>query len=88
MAAPRVSDHAMLRWLERAGGLDVEGLREHLAQSLARAHVAASRLDATDYLIVADGLAYVVRKDIVATVLPEGSIGTRFHALAHGARGE
>ena len=41
MSAPGITDHALLRFLERAGGLDVEGLRLTLGSSLTRAHSAA-----------------------------------------------
>jgi hypothetical protein len=34
---PRVSDHALLRYLERAGGFDVEGLRQEIAKACADA---------------------------------------------------
>lgn len=41
MSAPagnvRVSDHALLRFIERAGGLDVESVRAALQGSLKRA---------------------------------------------------
>lgn len=68
-----VSDHALLRFLERAGGLDIEELRARLANSLARAHDAAISIGADNYLIKADGLLYVVRGETVATVLEERS---------------
>ena len=66
-----VSDHALVRFLERAGGLDVEGLRERLTISLARAGAAATALGAGDFTVKADGLAYLVCGGIVVTVLPD-----------------
>lgn len=63
-----ISDRALLRFLERAGGLDVEGLRSCLESSLARAHAAARSLGDSDYLIRSDGLVYVVRGQTVTTV--------------------
>ena len=75
-----VSDHALLRFLERAGGLDVEELRARLTNSLVRAHAAARSLGNSDYLIRSDGLLYVVRGEIVTTVVeqkgPAGSAAT------------
>ena len=68
--ALRVSDHALLRFLERAGGLDVEALRAQLAGSLARADDVARRVDKRHYRILADGVIYVVRDCVVVTVLP------------------
>lgn len=66
-----VSDHALLRFLERAGGLAIEELRAQLNASLARAHEAARTLGDADYLIRSDGLLYVVRGDTVTTVLED-----------------
>ncbi len=79
--APRVSDHALLRFLERAGGVDVEALRGAVAASLARASEAATVMGATDYHVVVDGLCFVVRSGVLVTVSPEGSKGYRARAL-------
>ncbi|WP_100965336.1 hypothetical protein [Bosea sp. FBZP-16] len=65
-----VSDHALVRFLERSGALDVEAVRQALASSLARASRAAQRVGIDDYEIVADGLRYVVREGILVTVTP------------------
>lgn len=67
--SPRVTDHALLRFLARSG-LDVEGVRGSIAESLARAHGAAIALGGADHLIVIDGLRFVVRNGAVTTVLP------------------
>lgn len=70
MARPlRVCDHALLRFIERVGGLDVEGLRRHLAESLDRAVGAADLLGQSEMTIAADGLHYVVVKGRLVTVL-------------------
>lgn len=66
-----ITDHALLRFLERAGGLDVEELRASLAASLQRAHSAARSVSSSDYLIRADGLLYVVRESRVTTILDD-----------------
>lgn len=68
----RVSDHALVRFLARAGGFDVETLRGAIEQSLYRANSAAMRIGARDFAIVADGLVYVVRDNVIVTILPEG----------------
>lgn len=70
-----ISDHALLRFLERAGGLDIEDLRARLASSLARAHLAARSLGDSDYLINSDGLVYVVRGETVTTIVEHKSQG-------------
>ena len=73
MTTPRISDHALVRFLERAGGLDVDQLRSAIGASLARAHTAAVEIGGGDHLIVADGLTWVVRGGVVVTVAPRGS---------------
>ncbi|MBK5957412.1 hypothetical protein CCR97_04205 [Rhodoplanes elegans] len=67
---PRVSDHAVLRFLEREGGLDVEAVRRAMAASIARAVAAADRLDGTDYRIVTERVTFVVTGGTVVTVVP------------------
>lgn len=65
----RVSDHALLRFVERAGGLDVETLRAALEGSLKRGIKAANAIGANDLVITADGLTYVVKNNVVVTIL-------------------
>jgi hypothetical protein len=77
-----VSDHALLRFLERAGGLDIEELRARLTNSLVRAHVAARSLGNSDYLIRSDGMLYVVRGEIVTTVVDDKEPRGRAATLA------
>lgn len=71
MNGPRISDHALVQFLERAGGLNIEVLRDVLGSSLARAHAAARSIGDTDYLIKADGMTYVVRGDTVTAALTD-----------------
>lgn len=78
-----VSDHALLRLLERAAGLDVEQLRTRLANSLARAHDAARSITESDYLIKADGLLYVVRGNTCVTVISDSHDYASAEALRH-----
>ncbi|MGR4892261.1 hypothetical protein ACIPPQ_14635 [Sphingopyxis sp. LARHCG72] len=85
MSGPRLSDHAVLRFLERSG-VQVEQLRATLESALDRAGRAAAELEASEYLIVLDDLTFVVRGGTVTTILPEGSPGARARALAAGYR--
>jgi len=66
--APRISDHALLRWMERAHGVDVDAWRE-----LMRQEVQAS-LDAAGLERVETGPAFVIAATgaAVVTYLPEG----------------
>ncbi len=80
--APAVSDHALLRFLQRSG-MDVEGVRTALSASLANAHGAAQTLGGGDHLILVDDMMYVVRGGVVTTAMPAGSIHDRARALCH-----
>jgi hypothetical protein len=81
-----VSDHALLRFLERAGGLDIGELRARLTNSLIRAHAAARSLGDSDYLIRSDGLLYVVRGETVTTIVDDGDCRQQARTLAHRQR--
>ena len=70
-AGPIVTDHALLRFLERAGGLDVEGVRRAIADGLGRAHGAARAIGAENFQIRAEGLVWVMHGDKLVTVLDE-----------------
>lgn len=65
----RVCDHALLRFIGRVGGLDVEGLRRHVAESMERAVVAAETIGIRELVVVADGNKYVIVRGVVVTVL-------------------
>lgn len=79
-ARVRVTDHAMIRFLERVGGLDVEALRQALARSMEE----AARLGAAAAVI--EGFRYVLRSDdegpLLVTVEPFAQ-GTPIHRTAH-----
>ena len=70
---PRVSDHAVLRFLEREGGLDVEAVRRAMAASIARAVAVADKLDGASYKVVTTGVTFVVEGGVVVTVVPNRS---------------
>jgi len=67
----RVSDHALVRFLERSGAADVDALRGLIARSLERGRRQAERVGIGDYIIIADGLRYVVRGNELVTVLED-----------------
>ncbi|MGO4735958.1 hypothetical protein AB4099_05405 [Bosea sp. 2KB_26] len=67
----RISDHALVRFLERSGALDIEQLRTVLAAALDRGRRSAERIGIGDYVIVADGMKFVIQGDVVVTVLDE-----------------
>ncbi len=63
-----VSDHALVRFLGRVAGVDIEAMKGAIAGSLDRAHRAAGRIGATDYTVRADGLVLVVRDGVLVTI--------------------
>jgi len=66
-----MSQHAMLRWLERGVGINMEDLRASIEASLAVAAAAAESIGGGHYLIVSGGLVYAVRDGVVTTVLDQ-----------------
>lgn len=64
----RVTDHAVLRYLERVGGFDIEGLREDIARRMAQ-----SVADVAKQCVVVDGHRFVIiateDEKVVVTVL-------------------
>jgi hypothetical protein len=66
----RISDHALVRFLERAGGLDVELLRSTLAASLDRAVKAAEAVGVADYDVHIEDSSYHIRSGTLVTIRP------------------
>ena len=75
-----VSDHAVLRYLERVRGIDVEAARAEIA---AITGIAAS-LGAKE--AARDGHVYVLRGYTVTTVLPKGDRNRRLPAGGYKMR--
>ena len=67
----RISDHALVRWLDRTGAMDMEQLRAMLAASLDRAFSAAAKLEASRFLVLADGMVFLVQEGTVVTVMDD-----------------
>jgi hypothetical protein len=61
----RVTDHAVLRYLERAMGLKIETVREHILQLC----VAPAAFGAV--CVRAEGLRFVITDGVVVTVTPD-----------------
>jgi hypothetical protein len=64
----RVSDHAVLRYLERVGGFDIEALRRDIRDRVYKA------ADAGASGVVVDGFRYCIRADreggrVITTVI-------------------
>lgn len=69
----RISNHALVRFLERSGAAEVEPLKAAIAASLERARQAAGELGRDSFVVVADGLRYVVEDGVLVTVLDHRS---------------
>lgn len=81
MGELRISDHAMLRFLGRAAGFDVDRKREELGAALQRAAHAAATIGVETYLVTVDGFCFVVRKSVVTTMLRDTDEAARWRAL-------
>lgn len=82
-----VSNHALFRWLERTGVVDIEALRSALSSALDRAVAASAAMGAEEFLILSNGLAYVVKNGVVVTVLEQDGRYKHvrpFHDRDHG----
>jgi hypothetical protein len=61
-----VSDHAVVRWLERREGLDLEAVRARIA------HEAKPHIGTTGTVSIGGGLVMLIDMNRVVTVMPEG----------------
>lgn len=64
-----VTDHAVLCYLERVHGLEIEDLRAELSRKATRAYAAAESIGGGEYTIKVDGLRMKVRSDHVVTIV-------------------
>jgi hypothetical protein len=64
-----VSDHALLRVLERVHGLDIDALRTTLAAELERARQAAAQIQSPNYRVVMGEFVYCIKNETLVTVL-------------------
>jgi hypothetical protein len=65
----RISDHAVLRWLERVHGVDIEFFRQQVLDEVERAVLAFGDQDA-----VGDASSFVIENNVVVTVLGPGQV--------------
>lgn len=64
----QVSDHALVRFLERVGGLDFSAVRAQIAASLERAQTAAAQIGECDFVVLVDRHRFVVRGGVLVTI--------------------
>jgi len=82
----RVSDTALFRWLQRAQIVDAEPFRALLASALDRAFQAGASMGSSEFIVLAEGMVFVIRDDVVVTVVDED--GRHSHARAIVKRAE
>lgn len=84
MSAPTVSDHALLRFIERSGLAEVEPLRLALGQALRRGHEAARAMSASDHLITVGGHVFLIKGETVVTVMEATTPASKARVLKRG----
>lgn len=83
MAKPRVSDHALIRYMERVMGLNFDNMRKRILNEDVRnaMDIGASQIPCPDD----DSLALVIEGHCVKTIAPRvGPKGARARARAGG----
>lgn len=73
MSKPVVTDHAVLRYLERAHGVDVEAARAEIAATVARGVAAGASF------VTHRGLRFVIRSGGVVTTSLDKKWTSAFH---------
>ncbi|AYJ87652.1 hypothetical protein D3Y57_19145 [Sphingomonas paeninsulae] len=68
-----VSDHAVLRYIERVIGLDVEAVRVKIASPTVQKAVDFG----CETVVLGTGQRIILHGDVAVTVLPKGARGTR-----------
>ena len=71
MSLPHVTDHALVRYLERVKGLDVETIRQHIAKLCAPCVAAGART------MHAEGVRFELGTGKVITCTPNGKWPSR-----------
>lgn len=77
-----VTDHAVLRHLERVQGIDIEGVRRDLG------HKVAAAIRAGAVAIVAEGIRYALVEDRLVSCVPVKSVPQRGRSNRRRARRE
>lgn len=67
MSRVQITDHALLRYLERVEGVDIAGLRDRLADRLAEAVTLGA------VAVTIDGMTYRLADTVCVTVTPRHS---------------
>lgn len=67
-AEPHITDHAIVRYLERVVGMDIESCKKDMLSKLPEDFRPSSKTEFVNILV--DGLRYVVRENLIISVTP------------------
>ncbi len=69
----KITDHALLRYLKRAKGIDIEGFRQYLEDALntPRLRQVIDFAGDTNFKVKTGGITYCIRGGRVTTCYPE-----------------
>lgn len=81
-----ISNHAMLRWLERSGVVDMAAMRAALSAALDRAVSASEAIGGGECLILSNGLVYVIKEHVLVTVVPDDGRHRHARNFTHHGR--
>jgi len=84
MAELQVSDHALIRWLERVKGIDMEGFREAFRDDVSR--MVGTIVPETEFTVILGNRTRVtVKGGVIVTVIdsPKGKLWGRAKARAN-----
>lgn len=83
-----ISDHALLRWLERVRGLDVVELRREIAASTPGLNVFVGALRGRAGRVpLGNGLTAIIRDGVVVSFVPSGGKQRLLRTSGDGRRG-
>jgi hypothetical protein len=60
---PRISDHALCRWLERVRGVDVEAFRRQMAEAI------GSVTPVGEFVVRIDDVRFLIKNGVVVTTV-------------------
>ncbi len=68
-----ITDHAVVRYLERIEGVDIQAVRQKLELPFRHGRLAsaAERFQGAEYKVKSDGIVVVVKKNKVLTCYPK-----------------
>jgi len=66
----QVSDHAVVRWIERVHGIDMDAIRSRIVAEMGKAVAMGKRVGQDTFTVRAGSHKFVVKRGVIVTVLP------------------